>query len=57
MGYVVKRYVNDRLVTAQELSLHMINNPVILDTVDEVITKSNMRYHNNNGLLKMDCER
>ena len=49
MGYIVKRYVNDRLITEHELSSHMINNSVILDTIDNIIAKNNVRYYNNNS--------
>ncbi len=49
MSYIVKRYVNDRLITEQELSSQTINNPVILDTIDNLIAKNNVRYHNNNS--------
>ena len=49
MGYIVKRYVNDRLITEQELSAHKINNPVIIDTIDNLIAKNNVRYHKNNS--------
>jgi len=57
MGYIVKRYVNDRLITEQELSSHTINNPVILDTIDDIIAKNNVRYRNNNNSSRMELER
>lgn len=56
MSYIVKRYVNDRLITEQELSAHTINNPVILDTIDNLIAKNNVRYHKNNS-FRTELER
>ncbi len=44
MGYVVKRYVNDKLVTQQELSLHTIMDATITNMIGEAIAKNNQRY-------------
>ena len=45
MGYNVKRFINDRPVTLDELMNHTITNTTVTNTIDEVIAKNNKRYH------------
>ena len=47
MGYFVKRYVNNQLVTEQELSTYMITDKIIKDTITSAVVKNNERYQKN----------
>ena len=47
--YTVKRYVNNVLISESELRHHTIENAVITQTVDNAITKNNIRYSQNAG--------
>lgn len=49
MGYLIKRYVNNHLVTGQELSTYMITDKIIKDTITSAVVKNNERYHKNTG--------